>query len=167
MVGLLMSVGNFGAVVATTPLAWAAGNWGWRPTFFLIGAITLAMAIVMLTVTRDAPAPAPAAGQKHQKPDTRSPGLLRSTVTIVWSRQFWLLAAVFFGFYGTAVALQGLWATPFLMAVLDVERILASKVNMLIPIGVIIGAPLFGWLPNRFLLNNAPVAAGVELNIIN
>ena len=35
MVGLLMSVGNLGAVVATTPLAWAAGTWGWRPTFFI------------------------------------------------------------------------------------------------------------------------------------
>ena len=57
MVGLLMSVGNFGAVVATAPLAWAAGTWGWRPTFFLIGGITLAMAILMLTVTRDSPQP--------------------------------------------------------------------------------------------------------------
>ena len=36
MVGLLMSVGNLGAIIATTPLAWAAGAWGWRPTFFLI-----------------------------------------------------------------------------------------------------------------------------------
>ena len=161
MVGLLMSVGNFGAVVATTPLAWAAGTWGWRPTFFLIGAITLAMAIVMLAVTRDAPPSTPTAGQKDQTSDTGSPGILSSTVTIVWSRQFWLLAAVFFGFYGTAVALQGLWATPFLMVVLDIEHILASKVNMLIPIGVIIGAPLFGWLPNRFSLNNARILTAI------
>ena len=79
MVGLLMSVGNLGAVVATTPLAWAAGTWGWRPTFFIIGGISLAMAIVMLTVTRDAPrsktpdvpdddvndSPSPGLAQKH------------------------------------------------------------------------------------------------------
>lgn len=155
MVGLLMSVGNLGAVVATTPLAWAAGNWGWRPTFFLIGAITLAMAIVMLTVTHDAPPTTSTVGQKDPTTDTGPSGLWRSTFTIVWSLQFWILAIVFFGIYGTAVALQGLWATPFLMAVLDIERILASKINMLIPIGVIIGAPFFGWLPNRFSLNNA------------
>ena len=48
MVGLLMAVGNFGAVVATTPLAWAAGRWGWRPTFFLIGGISLVLALLML-----------------------------------------------------------------------------------------------------------------------
>ena len=53
------------------------------------------------------------------------------------------------------MTLQGLWATPFLMTVLRIDRALASQFNMLIPIGVIIGAPLFGWLPNRFAMNNA------------
>jgi len=155
MVGLLMSVGNFGAVVATTPLAWAAGTWGWRPTFFLIGGVTLAMAILMLAVTHDAPQSKRADARHDDAPDTPSPGLARNTVTIIASTQFWLVVTIFFGIYGTAVTLQGLWATPFLMAVLEVERILASKLNMLIPIGVIIGAPFFGWLPNRFSLNKA------------
>ena len=155
MVGLLMSVGNFGAVVATTPLAWAAGTWGWRPTFFLIGGVTLGMAILMLAVTRDSPEAKRAESGNADAPNPPSPGLAQNTVTIISSFQFWLVATVFFGFYGTAVTLQGLWATPFLMAVLDVERILASKLNMLIPIGVIIGAPFFGWLPNRFSLNKS------------
>ena len=44
MIGLLMAVGNFGAVVATTPLAWAANNWGWRISFHIIGWISLALA---------------------------------------------------------------------------------------------------------------------------
>ncbi len=155
MVGLLMSVGNFGAVVATTPLAWAAGAWGWRPTFFLIGAVTLGMAILMLTLTHDSPQVKQPDAQPNDAPDTPAPGLARNTVTIIASTQFWLVAAIFFGIYGTAVTLQGLWATPFLMAVLEVERLLASQLNMLIPIGVIVGAPFFGWLPNRFSLNKA------------
>ncbi|MBR9984361.1 MAG: MFS transporter [Desulfosarcina sp.] len=155
MVGLLMSVGNFGAVVATTPLAWAASNWGWRPTFFFIGGVTMAMAILMLAITHDRPPSKHPDSPHDNAPDTPSPGLAGNTVAIIASTQFWLVAAIFFGIYGTAVALQGLWATPFIMVVLDVERILASKLNMLIPIGVIIGAPFFGWLPNRFDLNKA------------
>lgn len=155
MVGLLMSVGNFGAVIATTPLAWAAGTWGWRPTFFLIGGVTMGMAILMLAVTRDSPPPKHPDARHDVAIGTPSPGLAHNTVTIIASVQFWLVVTTFFGVYGTAVTLQGLWATPFLMAVLDVERILASKLNMLIPIGVIIGAPFFGWLPNRFSLNKA------------
>jgi MFS family permease len=64
-----------------------------------------------------------------------------------------MVAMIFFGIYGTLVTLQGLWATPFLMTVLGIERIFASKLNMLIPVGVIIGAPFLGWLTGRFLLN--------------
>jgi MFS family permease len=162
MVGLLMSVGNLGAVVATTPLAWVAGTWGWRPTFFLIGGITLAMGILMLTVTHDSPPLAQPQSRGGHSSATPSPGLARDTVTILASLQFWLVVAIFFGIYGTAVTLQGLWATPFLMAVLDIERILASKLNMLIPIGVIIGAPFFGWLPNRFSLNKARTLTSIS-----
>jgi sugar phosphate permease len=149
MVGLLMSVGNLGAVVATTPLAWAAVTWGWRTTFFLIGGITLAMGILMLTVTRDPPASKTLDRDSNDSSEAALPNLAGNIGGIVSSLQFWLVAIIFFGIYGTAVALQGLWATPFLMTALNAERILASKLNMLIPIGVIIGAPVFGWLSDR------------------
>jgi MFS family permease len=153
MVGLLMSSGNFGAVIATTPLALAAASWGWRPTFFLIGGITLGLAFVTLLVTRDHARtsepvqvnPAPATGG--------NPGSKAKAIQVLASGQFWIVAMIFFGVYGTLVTLQGLWATPFLMTVLGIERIFASKLNMLIPVGVIIGAPFFGWLTGRFSLN--------------
>lgn len=154
MVGLLMSVGNVGAVVATTPLAWAADAWGWRPTFFLIGGVSLVMAIVMLTLTHDPPPPPPKTYPGHT-PNTPPPELKQNILTIISSLQFWLVVTVFFGVYGTAVTLQGLWATPFLMTVLEIERILASKLNILIPIGVMIGAPFFGYLQGRFPLNKS------------
>ena len=160
MIGLLMSVGNFGAVVATTPLAWAAGTWGWRPTFFLIGGITLAMAVLVLVVTHD-PLASGKTDQDHAfSQGTPSKGLAGNVVAILSSLQFWLVAGIFFGVYGTAVTLQGLWATPFLMTVLDVQRMLASKLNMLIPIGVIVGSPLFGWLPDRFELDKKHMLTG-------
>jgi MFS family permease len=153
MVGLLMSMGNFGAVIATTPLAWAAAFWGWRPTFFLIGGITLGLAFVTLLLTRDhAPAAEPVrlnpAVISEGNPDSRG-----KAVQVLASGQFWIVAMIFFGIYGTLVTLQGLWATPFLMTVLGIERIFASKLNMLIPVGVIIGAPFFGWLTDRFSLS--------------
>jgi len=153
MIGLLMSMGNFGAVIATTPLAWAAVSWGWRPTFFLIGGITLGLAFVTLLLTRDH---APASEPVSVGPDAVSggnPGSRVKAVQVLASGQFWIIATIFFGIYGTLVTLQGLWATPFLMTVLGIERIFASKLNMLIPVGVIIGAPFFGWLTDRFSLS--------------
>ena len=153
MIGLLMSVGNFGAIIATTPLAWAAGTWGWRPTFFLIAVITLGLAFATLFFTRDHQAP----------PDTLQDEPVLDAVTgsdskprvfrVLTSGQFWIVATIFFGIYGTLITLQGLWATPFLMTVLGAEPLFASKLNMLIPIGVIFGAPFIGWLLNRFSLD--------------
>jgi MFS family permease len=157
MIGLLMSVGNFGAVIATTPLAWATGSWGWRVTFFLIGGITLGLAFVTLFFTRDYGGPSdPVPGNPGTASGTGA-GTAARVMQLLTSGQFWILSIIFFGVYGTLLTLQGLWATPFLMAALGVERIFASKLNMLIPVGVIMGAPFFGWLTDRFSLDKKKI----------
>jgi sugar phosphate permease len=150
MIGLLMSMGNFGAVIATTPLAWTAATWGWRKTFFLIGGITLGLALVTLFLTRDYAHPSEPVQVNPASASGTNPGSRAKAAQVLASGRFWIIAMIFFGIYGTLITLQGLWATPFLMTALGIEHILASKLNMLIPVGVIIGAPLFGWLPDRF-----------------
>ena len=157
MIGLLMSVGNFGAVIATTPLAWATGSWGWRVTFFLIGGITLGLAFVTLFFTRDYGGPSDPVPENPGTASGTGAGTAARVMQLLTSGQFWILSIIFFGVYGTLLTLQGLWATPFLMAALGVERIFASKLNMLIPVGVIIGAPFFGWLTDRFSLDKKKI----------
>ncbi|MBW1865858.1 MAG: MFS transporter, partial [Deltaproteobacteria bacterium] len=151
MIGLLMSVGNFGAVIATTPLAWSVDIWGWRITFYVIGGITLILAFVALVFTRDKKEPSE---QDRNAPattsDTAGPSE-SSAIQVLASGRLWLIATIFLGIYGTALTFQGLWATPFLMSSLGIARIYASKLNMLIPIGFIIGSPLIGWLSERLL----------------
>ena len=153
MIGLLMSVGNFGALIATTPLAWASETWGWRLTFFLIGGITLSFTFVVLMFTRDHKSLHKPVEENSDSVHLNRPGTKTQVGRILSSGQFWIIAMIFFGIYGTFITLQGLWATPFLMTVLDINRVLASKLNMLIPVGVIIGSPLFGWLLNRYSLD--------------
>jgi len=153
MIGLLMSMGNFGAVIATTPLAWTAATWGWRKTFFLIGGITLGLAFVTLLFTRDYARPSEPVQVNPVSASGSNPGSRAKVAKVLASGRFWIIAMIFFGIYGTLITLQGLWATPFLMTVLGIERIFASKLNMLIPVGVIIGAPFFGWLTDQFSLN--------------
>ena len=152
MIGLLMSMGNLGAVIATTPLAWATAMWGWRKTFFLIGVITLGLAFVTLLFTRDhVHTSEPVQANPSSASGDHSGSRVKAS-QVLTSGRFWMIAVIFFGIYGTLVTLQGLWATPFLMTALGVERMFASKLNMLIPIGVIIGAPFFGWLTDRCTL---------------
>ena len=147
MIGLLMSVGNFGAVIATTPLAWSVDLWGWRITFYVIGGITLILAFVALVFTRDKRDPQTPASPANSADGEVFPE--SSVSQILVSGRLWLMAAIFLGIYGTVLTFQGLWATPFLMSALGIARIHASKLNMLIPIGFIIGSPLIGWLSER------------------
>jgi len=150
MTGLFLAVGNLGAMVATTPLAWMAHTWGWRLSFLVIGTLTLGLAALTLWGLRDAPA------RERQTEAADRKGIVgektatwKVTLAILQSSRFWILFFVFFGMFGAYGALQGLWATPFLMSALGMNRIQASLLNMLLPAGFIVGAPFFGWVVDR------------------
>lgn len=149
MTGLLMAIGNMGAIVATTPLALSSKAYGWRMSFFLIAVITLSLALIALFLTRDyAPAIARIKNDTA-KSDEQSEATRKQIRSILTSINFWVLFVIFFGSYGIFVTLQGLWATPYLMSVLQADRLQASQFNMLLPVGFMIGAPLFGWIADR------------------
>ena len=162
LTGFLLALGNLGAIVATTPLAWAARMWGWRGTFMVIGAITLVLALGAFILIKN---PQKKDTQIHPR-DTSSEGdsagnPLKSTLQVLGSLRFWILGAIFFGAFGSYLTFQGLWATTFLMSLLGLDLFHASLFNMLIPIGLILGAPFTGWLSGRFNLNKGRVLIGL------
>jgi len=53
--GILLAVGNIGALSAAGPLAWLTGTLGWQPVFIMLGAITLLLAAVAWIIVRDRP----------------------------------------------------------------------------------------------------------------
>lgn len=161
MIGVLIAIGNVGAMVATTPLAWTSNTWGWRTSFFLIAIITLLLAIFVLMFTRDFK---PAMSSKIDHAETTSDDIAsgRSKIRLILtSIRFWLLAVTFFGIYGIFLTLQGLWATPYLMSVLQIDRLDASHLNMVLPVGFLIGAPLFGWISDRVRTKKASLFIGL------
>lgn len=149
LTGFLMAIGNLGAIVATTPLAWSAKTWGWRSSFFGIAAITLLLALITLLLIRDYEEVTDANGEHHAPSPQDALSDRSQTRFILTSVKFWMLFVIFFGVYGIFLTLQGLWATPYLMSVLQVDRLSASRLNMILPVGFMIGAPLFGWFADR------------------
>ncbi len=162
LTGTLLAVGNLGAIVATTPLAWAARVWGWRGTFILIGSITLGLALLAFLLIENPQSKENESVPKGHLPEgSRADSPLKSTLHILSSFRFWILGPIFFGGFGTYLTFQGLWATTFLMALLGLDLFHASLFNMLIPIGLILGAPLTGWLSNRFHLDKVWMLIGI------
>ncbi|MFO7987089.1 MAG: MFS transporter [Desulfatiglandaceae bacterium] len=149
LTGLLLAVGNLGAIAATTPLAWMADAWGWRSAFFVIGGITFGLAFAVLILIKDftgsTPTSPPDTETRTPKTSNREPSATRVLVSL----RFWVLATIFAGFFGTFLTFQGLWATPYLITVHAMDQLRASGFNMLVPIGFMVGAPVLGHLTDR------------------
>lgn len=148
MMGLLIAVGNFGAMIATTPLAWVAGKWGWQAGFNVIGFVSLILALAALFFLKDAPEHL-TEGAGNGLKQVQNNSVRTSFYEPLFTSRFWIIAFTFLGAYGIVLTFQGLWATPFLMSAFGLDKIAASQLNMLIPIGFIIGSPLFGRLADR------------------
>ena len=149
--GSLLAIGNIGGVMATSPLAFMATTWGWRVSFLIMGCVTLVIGLGTLFLVRDPDGGSP--GKDRQKWD-ENPPVKGSPKKIVRSLRFWVIAAIFFGSFGASITFQGLWATPYIVAVLGVDRLYASGLNMIIPLGAILGAPLCGWLSGHVWRNS-------------
>jgi sugar phosphate permease len=152
MTGLLMAAGNLGGLVATTPLAWMAGMWGWRSPFFAIGAATFGFGVAVLVFIKDY-SPEEAFDEKQEASPEPDPNTVPSTIRIFVSLRFWVLAVIFAGFLGAFLTFQGLWATPYLVSIYGMNPVRASWLNMLIPVGFVVGAPVFGRVAHRMFQN--------------
>jgi MFS family permease len=153
MAGLLMAAGNLGAIAATTPLAWMAGTWGWRSPFFAIGGASFLLGVAVLVLIKDYRVDTSASRGNQEVQEEPEPCKALSAMRILVSVRFWVLAVIFAGFLGAFLTFQGLWATPYLVSVYGMDSVQASWLNMLVPVGFVAGAPVFGRLVDRLFQN--------------
>jgi sugar phosphate permease len=146
--GIVVSVGNMGIVVATTPLVLWARGLGWRTTFLFVGFFHLVMTLTFVFTSRDGQASgrrAPAATGADWASQ------LRGLRLVLGDRQVWLISWSAFIRYGILAAVQGLWAGPYLMGVMGYSPVTAGNLLFLLTLGVVIGNPASGFLSDRVL----------------
>jgi MFS family permease len=101
----VMAAGGLGALTATTPLGWALPLVGWRGIFFGLAVLAVIAAIgIWSTPEKQANHRQEALGEQ-----------LVALVGILKSPIFWRFAPQTTAFTGGFMALQGLWAVPWLM----------------------------------------------------
>jgi len=155
--GLQVALGNIGNLIATAPLAWLAGTVGWRETFLGFALLTAAVACAVLAVVRDAPA-----GAQALEPIP----LLAGWKKVARSPSFWGLSLLAFFWYGSYMAVQGLWGGPYLMEVLGCDRDGAARLLLLTAIGFIVGCPLAGRFSDRILVSRKKVLVPGQLGLL-
>ena len=102
--GCFIMLGTLGAVAATSPAEWLQDEIGWRSMIGITAGATLLIALVIFVVVPDAALRVQAA----------PPGSYIGLRTIYSDGRFWRLAPLSTMCIGTAWAVQGLWAAPWL-----------------------------------------------------
>lgn len=159
--GVLVTVGYSGALLAAGPLAASVEALGWRASFGVVAGLAALVALLVLVAVRDGPresaalTPAATAVNKPVRPALR-----QTARQILLNRNLWLLAVYALTSYGALMAVQGLWAVPFLMDVRELSRQDASNMITLWPLGLILGCPLVGYLSDRVLRTRKWVLVG-------
>ncbi len=125
----IMAAGALGALTASTPLGWALPLIGWRGAFYGLAGLSLLAALLIFT-TPDKPA---AAGNETLSKQLRGVG------QVFASPIFWRYAPQTALITGGFMAMQGLWAVPWLMSFNGLTRAAAAFHLLLMGIGMLVG----------------------------
>jgi nitrate/nitrite transporter NarK len=161
--GAFAAVGTLGNVVATTPLALLLRAVGWRHAFVACSAATAALALLFAALVRERTPAAPPPPRSATAAGPRSaPGepvgaMLRQLLA---TRDYWLMSLAAFCRYGSFVAIQGLWAGPYLIEIVGVPPVRAANLILVLNLSFVVGAPLGGWLSDRLLSSRKKLVVG-------
>jgi len=125
----IMAAGGLGALTASTPLSWAIPAFGWRAVFAALAVAGVAAAAGIFNAPEKT-------GDAHAEP-------LRSQLAglgaVLASRAFWRYAPQSTLIIGGFLALQGLWAVPWLMNFSGLPRSAAAHHLLLMGSGMLAG----------------------------
>jgi len=147
--GMVLSIGLIGNLLATTPLAWAAEQYGWRPVFGAVVAFTFLGAIAVFLIVRDAPPGHPFLARKTETPREMLAGLME----VLTNRRLHFILVLNFCNYACTFTVQGLWGGPFLREVHGLTKIESGNVLLgavvAYQLGMLVFAPMDRVLDTR------------------
>lgn len=152
--GILLAVGNVGALAAAAPLVVIMGSIGWRSSMNMVGIVSIIIAVLCFLIIRNKPTdvggatPAQMEGREETK-SSNAYSIGQAIAMTCKSWNVWTIIIIFFVWYGTIMAFQGLWAGPWLSNVYGMDKSQMSKYLTLIPIGMIVGCPLSGIVADK------------------
>jgi len=159
LTGVLLAVGNFGAISSAYPLAMMVIFFGWRSSFLIIGAISFILAVMCWFIVRDSPTSA-GLNPVVREIETVRVGVGDGVKLVLKNRYFWPLAIWFFFEYGAIMGFQGLWGGPFLIEVYGLNKAEAGAILMTVGIGMMIGSPVIGLLSDRIFKSRKRILTG-------
>jgi len=139
----VLMAGSTGALIATVPAAAALPVIGWRGLFVVFAVL---VAIAALLIHYFAPSPLPA----HE--DEEKPSVLAQFAgfkIVFGNRVFWLIAPIAMMTSGAFMAVQGLWAGPWLSEVGGLDAFGIAKALLFFNLTLMAAHMIFGLVVTR------------------
>lgn len=147
--GVLLAVGNLGALLSTRPLMWLIEQAGWRDAFWFVTVYTLFSGVLAWMILRNTPKECGFPEIAAASQETVS---MRSALKEVFrTHRFYLVTIASTLYYGTLMNVGGLWSGPYLQDVYGLSKDVASSIVMFFTLGMIIGCPVSGWLSDKVI----------------
>lgn len=158
--GLTSTIGNIGAALAATPLAFLVAAIGWRHSFLVIAALGVVGAVACWLLVRDRPQdlglPSMAELEAYESgtelPDTQQQSAIpfrQALHYVLHNRHTIPLFITALGFNGSLQSLTAMWGIPYLMQVYNLGRTQAATYSLLAALGTIISGPLSGLISDK------------------
>ncbi len=149
--GFQMAAGGLGALAATSPVEMLLNHTDWRGLFLGLSvlAVVIAFAILMLVPEKKSPQPTGAVQIRAQ---------LRAVWDIVCNREFLRIAPLTISSQATFLAIQGLWAGPWLSNVAGLDREGVADTLFLVALSMVGGFIVMGSLAGRLSHRNIRVS---------
>ncbi len=161
LTGIQLGFGSFGTLLATGPLAYAAGTLGWRAAFLAFGALTVIAGVLVILFVRDRP---PGARVAERAQESFLAGMI-GLVRVARTRFFWPVFGMHLALYSCFATVLGLWGGPYLTDVYGIDLTGRGQFLFLLAAGQIAG--LFVWGPSDRLFGSRkmPVVVSAAVSI--
>ena len=164
LTGIVIAVGNVGAIAASAPLELLSDAIGWREVFLVLGIVTAILAVACLLLVRDHPHKKGLPG--IEEIDNAEKGIPITDVTdsklpmaeglravASGGRKFWTLAFAYFFVYGSIMVFQGTWAKTYFTDVYDFSLSVVWFITMM-GVGKILSTVAIGILNGRGIIKS-------------
>jgi predicted MFS family arabinose efflux permease len=157
----MLMTGSMGMVGSTLPVQWLLPRVGWRPMFW---GLAVLMALSMFVIAWRVPT---WSESDHARPAGAPP----LSYAPVWRHPyFWQMAPIGFFNYGGMIAVQSLWAGPWLARVSGYDPVAAAGGLFTINVAMLVTFWCWGlvnpWLQRRGIVTDRLIAWGLPLNFV-
>ncbi|MFA6408758.1 MAG: MFS transporter [Gammaproteobacteria bacterium] len=160
-IGIIMTIGTLGGLVAQVPFTSLVDYLGWRPGMLTTVFISIGSLILIYLAVSDFP------DKQVQKKKRFLGGHFHSALlSTVTNRQNWLGAGYLSLINVPLFLLGGVWGSLFLTQGEGFSRGDSSIIVSMLFIGMICGAPLSGWISDRFGQRKKPMILGAVCSLI-